>query len=305
MSGGVRRDVKRGTWLFVLDVPSVDGRRKQVFRRGFRTKKLAEDELNKIRDNITRGVHIDPSTVTVGEYLTGTWLPALASALRLSTLDTYERLVRAHLLPAFAAIKLQKLERVQIRRWVDELATQMSPKSVRNVHAILNKALNDAVDLNLMARNVAAKITLPHVERGAPRAWSADQLGQFLDVVANDRLYPLWRLVAMTGCRRGEAPRAPVGRCQPRRRHGDDYAPADPRWREGGCRLAQDSSRRSHSGPRWRHSRCPEVVESGTGCRAPSDGSWVAGHQSRVHPCGRPGVVAPGDREVQGDRDIA
>lgn len=204
MSGGVRRDVQRGTWMFVLDVPSADGRRKQMLRRGFRTKKLAEDELNKLRDNINRGVHVDPNAVTVGEPLSDIWLPALTSAVRPSTRDTYERLVRTHIVPAFGGVKLQKLERVQVRRWVDELRSKMSAKSVRNVHAILNKALNDAVDLNLVARNFAAKMTLPRVERGAPRAWSADQLSRFLDTVADDRLYPLWRLFATTGCRRGE-----------------------------------------------------------------------------------------------------
>jgi integrase len=205
MSGVVRRDEQRGTWFFIVDVPSPDGQRRQMKRRGFRTKKIAEDELNKIRDNVTRGLHVDPNTVTVREYLTGTWLPSLATTVRPSTRDTYERLVRVHIFPALGGVKLQKLERVRVRRWVDHLAERMSAKSARNVHGILTKALNDAVDLGLVGRNVAAKITLPRVERGAPRAWSAAQVGTFLDAVAGERLYPLWRLLATTGCRRGEA----------------------------------------------------------------------------------------------------
>ena len=35
--------------------------------------------------------------------------------------------------------------------------------------------------------------------------WSAEQLAAFLASVADDRLYALWRLLAMTGMRRGEA----------------------------------------------------------------------------------------------------
>jgi integrase len=35
--------------------------------------------------------------------------------------------------------------------------------------------------------------------------WSEEQLHAFLDSVADQRLYPLWRFLAMTGCRRGEA----------------------------------------------------------------------------------------------------
>lgn len=35
--------------------------------------------------------------------------------------------------------------------------------------------------------------------------WTPEQTGQFLDFVAEDRLYPLWRLIAFRGTRRGEA----------------------------------------------------------------------------------------------------
>ncbi|MBV9022310.1 MAG: tyrosine-type recombinase/integrase [Streptomycetaceae bacterium] len=35
--------------------------------------------------------------------------------------------------------------------------------------------------------------------------WTPEQTGQFLDFVAGDRLYPLWRLIAFRGTRRGEA----------------------------------------------------------------------------------------------------
>jgi hypothetical protein len=37
------------------------------------------------------------------------------------------------------------------------------------------------------------------------KTWSAKQLGGFLESVKDDRLAPLWRMLAMTGMRRGEA----------------------------------------------------------------------------------------------------
>ncbi len=64
----------------------------------------------------------------------------------------------------------------------------------------------DAVDLELVNRNVAARPKgLPPARRVAPRAWSPEQLRTFLQGTAGDRLFPLWRLIAVTGCRRGEA----------------------------------------------------------------------------------------------------
>lgn len=37
------------------------------------------------------------------------------------------------------------------------------------------------------------------------KTWSAEELGKFLAEVQDDRLYPLWLVVASTGMRRGEA----------------------------------------------------------------------------------------------------
>lgn len=203
--GSVKRDPERKTWYFVVDVRGADGRRHQVFRRGFRTRAEAQEKLDQRRVAAAKGVLVDGTRSTVGEYLRDVWLPSLASTVRPTTRDTYERLVRAHIMPTLGPLRLQQLDRTHVRQWVDRLAGQMSPKSVRNVHGVLAKALTDAVDLRLIDGNVASRTKLPSVERGAPRAWSAGQLRAFLEHVAGDRLYPLWRLIAMTGCRRGEA----------------------------------------------------------------------------------------------------
>ena len=36
------------------------------------------------------------------------------------------------------------------------------------------------------------------------KTWDATQVRAFLEATHNDRLHPLWRLLAMTGMRRGE-----------------------------------------------------------------------------------------------------
>jgi len=66
-----------------------------------------------------------------------------------------------------------------------------------------SKALMDALDLDLVRRNAAERAALLLVDRGSPRAWSAKQLGAFLEHVPGDRLAPLWVLLVTTGCRRG------------------------------------------------------------------------------------------------------
>ena len=79
---------------------------------------------------------------------------------------------------------------------------------VEYVHSIIHVALKDAMRWSRVPRNVADAATPP--PKGATRApqadpWNADQLGRFLDFVADSRYLPAWVFLATSGCRRGEA----------------------------------------------------------------------------------------------------
>lgn len=51
----------------------------------------------------------------------------------------------------------------------------------------------------------ATKIAKPRQVRRKPTIWTASDAKVFLETVADDRLYALWRLMLATGVRRGEA----------------------------------------------------------------------------------------------------
>lgn len=186
---------------------TADGARRQVRRRGFATKKQAQTALDKVQHDAELGQYVDPSRVTLGEYLESQWLPLAASRVRPTTFDNYERNVRNHL-SDLGAVRLQALDRRRVGQWVIGLSGKgLSPKSVRNCVGILGKALNDAVDLGLVGRNVAARLdsVLPKAQATPPSAWTADQLGAFLAATIDDRFGPIYRFIAMSQCRRGEA----------------------------------------------------------------------------------------------------
>jgi integrase len=163
--------------------------------------------MAKVLAEMAGGLYVDPQKLTVGEYLDNHWLPALPATIRPTTADTYRRLVRLHIVPTLGSVPLQKLQRAHVARWLAELtAGGLAAKSVRNVHGVLSKALADAVELELVNRNVASRPrTLPAAIRPTPRVWTVEQAGAFLAGTANDRFAPLWRFFATTGCRRGEA----------------------------------------------------------------------------------------------------
>lgn len=76
------------------------------------------------------------------------------------------------------------------------------------VHAVLHRALRDAVRWGRVQRNAAQNADPPKQRRAGSRemaTWRPEELGAFLSHVGEDRLYALWHFLASTGVRRGEA----------------------------------------------------------------------------------------------------
>jgi integrase len=127
------------------------------------------------------------------------------------------RNTRLHVEPALGRRPLDKLTVEDLDLFYARLLTVgnkrpgsapgLRPKSVRNIHVMLNKALGDAVRKGLVLRNVAALADAPSVgarSSGAIKAWDADQLRVFLAGMRDHRLYPAYHLSSHTGMRRGE-----------------------------------------------------------------------------------------------------
>jgi integrase len=109
---------------------------------------------------------------------------------------------------------LQQLTATNLRRFYTELVAsggrrgqRLKPKTIKNVHALIHRALEDAVDQGLMTRNVAdlRSARPPKLEKTERGVWTPENLRVFLTAMAADRLAALWLLLATTGLRRSEA----------------------------------------------------------------------------------------------------
>jgi integrase len=76
---------------------------------------------------------------------------------------------------------------------------------VRQVCTVLRAALDDAVLDGLLARNPAALVKRPGVERTEARHLGADTVASVLRAAEGLRYRPVLVLIAATGLRRGEA----------------------------------------------------------------------------------------------------
>jgi integrase len=85
-----------------------------------------------------------------------------------------------------------------------ELPRGLAPKTVRNVHAMLHRALVDAVAWKYIAYNPASNIKPPRRSRNRREVWNSDQIQTFLTSAQRDRFAALFLLELTTGIRRGQ-----------------------------------------------------------------------------------------------------
>jgi integrase len=77
--------------------------------------------------------------------------------------------------------------------------------TLRYLLRLVRAALQDAVEEELLARNVARQVKMPAGSIRNVTPWSADEARTFLETARHDRLYALWAVAVAIGLRRGEA----------------------------------------------------------------------------------------------------
>ena len=109
-----------------------------------------------IRQGVVKAAK-NPSELTVGEAV-GRYIESKDSVLSISTIAGYQK-IRRNQFPPIENIKLGFLTREAVQKWVNNMARDKSPKTVRNAHGLLSAAVGEYYpDLNL-------KTTLPQKER--------------------------------------------------------------------------------------------------------------------------------------------
>lgn len=211
----VQKPKKTGRWYVVLDLGSdASGQRQQRWHAGYRTKREAERGLTALLSAQDSGTYVTPQRITVGEYLTDRWLPAIEDTVRPTTFDGYRRIVRLYVVPSLGRVPLQALTPDQLSTLYRQLRASgglngkaLTPATVVRVHAAAHRAFRDAVNWGYVLRNPATAAMKPKQRSAGSlemRTWSAAELRSFLEYLREDRLYAAWRLAATTGMRRGE-----------------------------------------------------------------------------------------------------
>lgn len=236
---------RHGTWSFKIYVTGERGNRDRVVRGGFASQAEAQAEMDELKNKAAKGVDVTRRLTVgqfLREWIDAkTDVKANTAHSYRRHIELYFEPLIGHIL--LSELRVRHVAEMLAQVGKVKGSRGGGPATRQRVRASLRTALGDAMRQGLISINPATLVKLPsgrrpkalvwtveRVERWqaevdklkrngkiAKRAreqvptpspvmvWRPDQLGQFLDHAAEDRLYALWHLIAFRGLRRGEA----------------------------------------------------------------------------------------------------
>jgi len=208
--------VKRGKNSYSIKISvgkdAITGRYKAHWVSIKGTKKEAEKRLNELLNQLDNGTFMKPGKTTLSEYLER-WLkdyvwPNLAPR----TAEGYEHICRHHLIPALGNMILTGLKPEHLQQYHSEKLLGgrcdgkggLSPRTVRHHHMALHDALEHAVKMGLLNRNIADAVSPPSCQRPQWQTLSEMDISTFLEAAKQTPHYVLFYVALFTGMRRSE-----------------------------------------------------------------------------------------------------
>jgi len=167
------------------------------------TRRQAEKELVRLLRSVDTGEHVDPSRITVGDWLK-LWIETARAEVSPKTHERYAEIIRCYLVPALGGIQLQRLTPTDIQRGYNAFDRNPSPRTRRHIHRILKSALARAVEQQALTRNPATNLRLPKVEKEPITTLTVEQTKLLLDAIRHTTTYWPTLIAVATGMRRGE-----------------------------------------------------------------------------------------------------
>lgn len=235
-SGTIRKKIitrngkKYEWWEARYTIGSDPGTGKQVQKTiTGKTQKEVAQKLKAATLAIDTGTYIAPSKQTVGQWL-DTWADTYLGNVKPFTAVSYKGQIKNHINPAIGAVRLESLNTATIQRFYNNLAKTgkkvpkkdtdggiersggkiayeyipLSAKTIKNVHGVLHKALQQAVANGMLRANPADACTLPRVEKAEIHPLDEVQTRAFIEAIKGHEFETLFTVTLFTGMREGE-----------------------------------------------------------------------------------------------------
>ena len=230
MSQGHIRRQGDGSWEIKFDLgrDPLTGRRitKYVTFRG--TKRKAQEELTRLLGQRNDGSYIEPTKMTVAQYLCH-WLEAdIDRRVASRTAARYRGIVEKNIIPKLGHVPVRRLTAVHIEAfeaslqregWVKARAKQkiregeaapipeklgLSSQTALHVHRVLSQALSHAVRLGVLFKNPARQVKPPRPPSREIKILDKYEIATLVNAAKQAGLYVAVLVAVTTGMRRGE-----------------------------------------------------------------------------------------------------
>ena len=191
---------KDGRWVAVI---TIEGNGRKYYYGD--TRKEVQEKLKTVLHEQQQGILATGRQQKLGTYVTG-WLENTHKlAVRESTYYQYKIVIERHIIPHLGHIMLRQLTPQHVALFYGKLLQSgLSDKRVRDIHKVLHRALDQAVEWNIVPRNVCDVVKPPRVAQQEMQALSPEQARRLLAATEEHRLSALFTLALITGMREGE-----------------------------------------------------------------------------------------------------
>jgi integrase len=207
MSRGHVRQRGIGTWELKFDLgrDSLTGKRQSRYVSFKGTKREAQAELTRLLAAHAKGEFIEPSKVSVAEFL-DRWQRDWATInVSRKTAERYTELLRKHVATHLGALPIQRLRAVHLSElYARLLRSGLAPRTVGHVHRVVHRALGHAARWGVVAQNVASLVSPPPVAAEEIETLPVAQIQAILADLRGRILGLMATTLLATGMRRGE-----------------------------------------------------------------------------------------------------
>ncbi|MER2078060.1 site-specific integrase [Psychrobacillus psychrotolerans] len=205
---------KNGKTFYMFQIyvgtDQLTGKRIKTTRRGFTTKKEAQLASARLQIEIDNG-EFRKKNVEKFNDVYNLWIEQYKNTVQESTFVKTKSIFKNHILPSLGEYKIDKINVQLCQNHVNEWFNKL--KKFRIIKSYASKIFEFAITLGIISDNPLQLVTMPKnivepTETEDINYYTKEQLIQFLDCLKmekNFKAYALFRLLAFSGMRKGEA----------------------------------------------------------------------------------------------------
>lgn len=183
------------------------GKEKRISKKGFRTKKEAENYCIKLKSEFLE-VGFKTNQDYTFQDVYDLFIEQYKRKVKDTTYYSNTKYFKQHILPFFANIKIKDIKLVVCQKFINDLAKKFKKSTIQRYRTLVNLVLDYAIKLEIISTNYMKYTDIPRaIEKRKDNYYSKNELLEFLRLVKDNfsfEIYCIFRVLAFTGVRRGE-----------------------------------------------------------------------------------------------------